>query len=137
LEGRKPGLTLGIGCETAQYPLAQVGKDLFRDLRRVAQTLDSIHGCQAYQQACDELVVCFDNPELTFSARVLRSMLEEGIGGTGRELADRYRTMLREEPLEILSEADFAAEREASVQRQKKVEAADSESFEALLARHA
>ena len=64
-------------------------------------------------------------------------MLEEGIGGTGRELADRYRTLLREEPLEILSEADFAAEREASVQRQKKVEAADSESFEALLARHA
>lgn len=37
LEGRKPGLTLGIGCETAQYPLARVGKDLFRDLRRVAQ----------------------------------------------------------------------------------------------------
>ena len=38
--------------------------------------------------------------------------------------------MLREEPLEILSEADFVAEREASVQRQKKVEAADSEPFE-------
>ncbi|MDS6632542.1 glutamate--cysteine ligase [Klebsiella michiganensis] len=45
--------------------------------------------------------------------------------------------MLREEPLEILSEADFVAEREASVQRQKKVEAADSEPFEALLTRHA
>ncbi len=41
LEGRKPGLTLGIGCETAQFPLPQVGKDLFRDLKRVAQTLDS------------------------------------------------------------------------------------------------
>ncbi|MBL3036173.1 glutamate--cysteine ligase, partial [Klebsiella pneumoniae] len=27
LEGRKPGLTLGIGCESAQFPLAQVGKD--------------------------------------------------------------------------------------------------------------
>ena len=35
LEGRKPGLTLGIGCETAQFPLAKVGKDLFRDLKRV------------------------------------------------------------------------------------------------------
>lgn len=44
LEGRKPGLTLGIGCETAQFPLPKVGKDLFRDLKRVAQTLDSIHG---------------------------------------------------------------------------------------------
>ena len=137
LEGRKPGLTLGIGCESAQFPLAQVGKDLFRDLRRVAQTLDSIHGGQAYQQVCDELLACFDDPELTFSARILRSMIEEGIGGTGRALADRYRTQLREEPLEILSEADFIAEREASVARQKKVEAEDSEPFEALLARHA
>ena len=123
LEGRKPGLTLG--------------KDLFRDLRRVAQTLDSIHGGEAYQQVCDELLACFDDPELTFSARILRSMIEEGIGGTGRALADRYRTQLREEPLEILSEEDFIAERDASVARQKKIEAEDSEPFEALLARHA
>ena len=137
LEGRKPGLTLGIGCESAQFPLAQVGKDLFRDLRRVAQTLDSIHGGEAYQQVCDELLACFDDPELTFSARILRSMIEEGIGGTGRKLADEYRTMLRDEPLEILSEEDFIAERDASVARQKKVEAEDSEPFEALLARHA
>ena len=137
LEGRKPGLALGIGCESAQFPLAQVGKDLFRDLRRVAQTLDSIHGGEAYQQVCDELLACFDDPELTFSARILRSMIEEGIGGTGRALADRYRTQLREEPLEILSEEDFIAERDASVARQKKIEAEDSEPFEALLARHA
>lgn len=81
LEGRKPGLTLGIGCETAQFPLPKVGKDLFRDLKRVAQTLDSIHGGEEYQKVCDELVACFDNPELTFSARILRSMIDEGIGG--------------------------------------------------------
>ncbi|XNM57260.1 hypothetical protein ACLK1S_16565 [Escherichia coli] len=63
LEGRKTGLTLGIGCETAQVPLLQVGKDLFRDLKRVAQTLDSINGGEAYQKVCDELVACFDNPD--------------------------------------------------------------------------
>ena len=55
---------------------------------------------QAYQQVCDELLACFDDPKLTFSARILRSMIEEGIRGTGRALADRYRTQLREEPLE-------------------------------------
>jgi hypothetical protein len=37
-----------------------------------------------------------------------------------------YREMLMQEPLEILSEADFVAEREASVVRQKEVEAADT-----------
>ena len=137
LEGRKPGLTLGIGCETAQFPLTKVGKDLFRDLKRVARTMDSIDGGDAYQQICDQLVACFDNPELTFSARILRSMIDQGIGGTGRSLSAEYREMLIQEPLEILSESDFVAEREASVVRQKEVEAADTESFEAFLAKQA
>ena len=137
LEGRKPGLTLGIGCETAQFPLSKVGKDLFHDLKRVAQTLDSVYGGEAYQKVCDELVESFDNPELTFSARILRSMIEQGIGGTGRSLSAEYREMLMQEPLEILSEADFVAERDTSVVRQKEVEAADTESFEAFLAKQA
>lgn len=63
-------------------------------------------------------------------------MIEQGIGGTGRSPAE-YREMLMQEPLEILSEADFVAERDASVVRQKEVEAADTESFEAFLAKQA
>ena len=114
-----------------------MGKDLFHDLKRVAQTMDSMNGDTAYQTVCDELVASFDNPELTFSARILRSMLDQGIGGTGKALAEQYRTMLREEPLEILSEEDFAKERDASRARQRQIEEADNESFEALLARHA
>ncbi|EOI5730255.1 glutamate--cysteine ligase [Cronobacter malonaticus] len=137
LEGRKPGLTLGIGCETAQFPLEKVGKDLFRDLRRVAQTLDGIHGGQEYQQVCDRLVACFDDPELTYSARILRSMIENGIGGTGRMLADNYRTMLREEPLQALHEEDFRQEQAASLARQREIEAADTEPFDEWLAKQA
>ncbi|ELY4323696.1 glutamate--cysteine ligase [Cronobacter turicensis] len=137
LEGRKPGLTLGIGCETAQFPLEKVGKDLFRDLRRVAQTLDGIHGGQEYQQVCDRLVACFDDPELTYSARILRSMIENGIGGTGRMLADNYRTMLREEPLQTLHEEDFRQEQAASLARQREIEAADTEPFDEWLTKQA
>ncbi|ELY2622490.1 glutamate--cysteine ligase [Cronobacter malonaticus] len=137
LEGRKPGLTLGIGCETAQFPLEKVGKDLFRDLRRVAQTLDGIHGGQEYQQVCDRLVACFDDPELTYSARILRSMIENGIGGTGRMLADNYRNMLREEPLQALHEEDFRQEQAASLARQREIEAADTEPFDEWLAKQA
>jgi glutamate--cysteine ligase len=33
-------------------------------------------------------VACFDNPELTFSARILRSMIDQGIGGTGKALGE-------------------------------------------------
>ena len=71
---------------------------------------------------CDELVACFDNPDLTFSARILRSMIDTGIGGTGKAFAEAYRNLLREEPLEILREEDFVAEREASERRQQEME---------------
>ncbi len=64
-------------------------------------------------------------------------MIDQGIGGTGRALGAEYREMLMREPLEILSEADFVAERDASVMRQKEVEAADTEPFEVFLAKQA
>ncbi len=64
-------------------------------------------------------------------------MIDQGIGGTGRALSAEYRDMLRQEPLEVLSEAEFAAERDASVVRQSEIEAADTESFEAFLAKQA
>ena len=137
LEGRKPGLTLGMGCETAQHPLNEVGNDLFRDLRRVAVALDGIAGDDEYQKVCDQLVACFDDPELTYSARILRSMIDNGIGGTGIALAEQYRAMLREEPLEALSEEDFEQEHDASWQRLREIEAADREPFDEWLAKQA
>lgn len=133
LEGRKPGLTLGMGCETAQHPLSQVGKDLFADLRRVAQTLDGIAGNDDYQKVCDELVACFDDPELTYSACILRSMIDNGIGGTGLALAEQYRQQLINEPLEILTTEVLQQEHDASWQRQRDIEAGDSEPFETWL----
>ncbi|MGC6693291.1 hypothetical protein, partial [Burkholderia pseudomallei] len=112
-------------------------KDLFRDLKRVAQTLDSIAGGEEYQKICDHLVACFDKPELTFSARILRSMIAAGIGGTGNALGQSYRNLLREEPLEILQEAEFIAETEASKRRQQEIEAAGTEPFSVWLEKHA
>lgn len=135
LEGRKPGLTLGVGCETAQYPLAEIGKNLFRDLRRVAQTLDAISGDDAYQRVCDSLAASFEDPTLTYSSRILDVMMEHGIGGTGVMLAQQYRDMLIQEPLSVLSEDDFRKEHDASWARQRALEAADTEPFERWLAK--
>lgn len=44
-------------------------------------------------------------------------MIDTGIGGTGKAFAEAYCNLLREEPLEILREEDFVAEREASERR--------------------
>lgn len=133
LEGRKLGQTIGIGCGASHEPLEKVGKALFADLRRVAEVLDSEAGNRQYQQVCDELVAAFDDPELTFSARILKAMKAEGTGRVGLQLAEQYRQMLLEEPLEILNEAELDKEREASWQRQRDIEANDTLSFEAFL----
>lgn len=137
LEGRKPGLTLGVGCETAQYPLAEMGHALFADLARIAEVLDGIAGSKDYQQVCAQLENCFDDPSQTYSARILQSMIEKGIDGTGIELSAKYRQELISEPLEILTPEMLQNERDASWQRQQAIEASDTESFESWLAKHA
>jgi glutamate--cysteine ligase len=133
LEGRKPGQTIGIGCDDTREPLATVGKALFDDLRRVAEVLDSEAGNQQYQQVCDELVAAFDDPELTFSARILQAMKAEGIGSVGLRLAEQYRKILTEEALELLTAEQLAQEQKVSWQRQYELEASDTLSFDEFL----
>ncbi|MBC0856674.1 glutamate--cysteine ligase [Pantoea stewartii] len=134
LEGRKPDLKIAVGCGEAEYSLREVGKTLFADLRRVAEALDSNQGTTEYQQVCDELVASFDDPELTYSARILNAMKEHGVTGTGIMLAEQYRQLLANEPLEVLKPEDFAQQAQASVAAQQQLEASDTLDFETYLA---
>lgn len=134
LEGRKPGLTMGMGCETRQQPLADVGHALFNDLKRVAEVLDREHAQPYYQQVCDTLSACFDAPETTFSGRLLAQMKTQGCGSVGLALAEKYREQLCQEPLSVLTEAQFAAESERSWEKQRTLEAQDTLSFDEFLA---
>jgi len=136
LEGRKPGLTLEVDCGSPQQPLADIGKSLFHDLRRVAVIIDNNNHNQQYQQACDALVASFDDPELTYSARILQAMQQQGIAALGLNLANEYRQTLCTEPLEVLNEEQFAMEQAASWLRQREIEAGDKLSFEQYLAQH-
>ncbi|MBC8952087.1 glutamate--cysteine ligase [Xenorhabdus sp. PB62.4] len=137
LEGRKPELHIGIGGGIEQQPLKSVGQELFRDLERVAEVLDACSGTQ-YQSVCKELVIMFEDPSLTFSARVLGKMKTQGIVGFGLELAKKYSQELIEEPYSILNnDESFSAERDASVLRQHNLEQQDSMSFDDYLKLHA
>ncbi|MBE8596736.1 glutamate--cysteine ligase [Xenorhabdus sp. BG5] len=136
LEGRKPGLSIGLGYGIEQQPLKIVGQELFRDLERVAEVLDACSGTQ-YQLVCKELVNMFEDPSLTFSARVLDKMKSQGIVGFGLELAGQYHNELIEEHYSILNDENFSVEREASVSRQHDLEQQDNMSFEEYLKLHA
>lgn len=134
LEGRKPQQTIAAGCDKTTYPLAEVGKALFADLLRVAEVLDGNHGDTEYQQVCEQLVASFDDPELTYSARILHAIKENGLTEAGIALAEQYGHGLCEEPLEVLSEEDFAHQARASVVAQEQLEAEERLDFEAYLA---
>ncbi|WFQ81241.1 glutamate--cysteine ligase [Xenorhabdus sp. SF857] len=136
LEGRKPGLSIGLGYGVEQQPLKIVGQELFRDLERVAEVLDACSGTQ-YQSVCKELVNMFEDPSLTFSARVLDKMKSQGIVGFGLELAGQYHNELIEEYYSILNDENFSVEREASVSRQHDLEQHDNMNFEGYLKLHA
>ena len=133
LEGRKPGQMLGVGCGEAQLPLVDMGKALFQDLKRVAEVLDSQSEGNQYQQVCEHLVASFENPDLTYSARFLQLLKEQGIAGTGLALAEQYRQQLSSESLEILSDEKFVEEAQRSRDSQQEIEESDTLSLEAFL----
>ena len=133
LEGRKPGQTIGVGCEESQHLLVDVGKALFSDLRRVAETLDGQRGEHHYQEVCDRLVASFDDPDLTYSARFLQTLKENGIAGAGLALAEQYRTQLSDESFEVLTEQQFSDEARRSQLSQQEIEESDTLDLETFL----
>ncbi|EFL92488.1 gamma-glutamylcysteine synthetase [Candidatus Regiella insecticola LSR1] len=137
LAGRKPGQTLFVGwdSDTKEAPLSEIGKALFNDLRRIASLFDHKQR-QEYQQVCDELVSYFDDPTLTFSARVLQEIQQKGINEFALSLAERHRHTLKNESFRVMSEKQLSDEREASWQRQYELERTDTLSFAQYLSLH-
>lgn len=121
-----------MGCSETQYALVDLGKMLFNDLRRIAETLDSQGDNQLYQQVCDRLIASFDDPDLTCSARFLQMLKENGIEATGLALAGQYRAQLCAEPLEVLTGQRFSDEAQRSRFSQQETEESDTLSFEAF-----
>lgn len=129
LQGRKPGLLLSVGCETARYPLDEAGTALFSALGQLAKILDSINSDNQYQQVCEQLLPCFAQPELTLSARVLQNRMMEN----GMQLAQQYRQQLSGEALEILTDDDFDKQRQCALQRQQELEMQSAPPFDQWL----
>ncbi|MWN05301.1 glutamate--cysteine ligase [Gilliamella sp. Pas-s95] len=133
MEGRKPGLEIGIGCNSYQEPLAKVGHQLFKDLLRVADVLDHQDDKQGYRNVCERLELMFDQPELTLSARTLQAISDLGTAKFGLALASQYKKQLMAEPLALLTEGDFVQQRDLSIEKQKKKELSDALTFDQYL----
>ncbi|WWP01359.1 MAG: glutamate--cysteine ligase [Candidatus Dasytiphilus stammeri] len=136
LDGRRPGKKIQIcGKNLINIPLANVGKALFRDLRFMADIIDSNNGNDSYQETCDKLVPWFDYPKLTYSAKSLKLMMEQGLKKTGMILSERYHQILINEAFEIITPYKFAKEVTSSCFKKAQIEAQDTISFAKFLSK--
>ncbi|MDD1782978.1 glutamate--cysteine ligase [Enterovibrio sp. ZSDZ35] len=137
LEGRKPGLTLQIGCEGEQLTQAEWGKRVFADLSELAVLMDNAYGGDKYQSVCRELSSWFEDPDKTLSARLLKQIIaNESIGKVGLSIAAQNKELFANGDYDVFSEQAFIDESAASLSRQKDVEQGDAISFEQYLAEY-
>ncbi|NGO00354.1 glutamate--cysteine ligase [Grimontia sp. S25] len=137
LEGRKPGLTLQIGCDGEQLTQAEWGRRVFADLAELAVVMDKVYGGDKYQSVCTELSGWFDDPEKTLSAKLLKEVLaKESIGKVGLGIAKDNQALFAQGDYETFSKQQFEDESEASLKRQQDVEQGDGISFEQYLAEY-
>ncbi|AKC32430.1 glutamate--cysteine ligase [Candidatus Pantoea carbekii] len=134
IEGRKPGQVILIGSnKKTEYTLKHIGKALLADLYRIAKVFDKNQLNKKYCQVCSKLTLLFDNPNLTYSARLLDAIEKNGLMKTGLYLAEKYHNQLCKEPLELLREDDFKRQAYHSIKAQKKIEKNDLIDFESYL----
>ncbi|MGL5295239.1 MAG: glutamate--cysteine ligase, partial [Aeromonas sp.] len=112
------------------------GLQLFDELAKVADLLDRCCGRHCYGKTLAMHREKLLNPELTYSARMLKALLESGKdnGCYGDKLATHYRDVLLESHLQYWDEAYFAGEAKDSLAKQRERECSDSLSFDEFLA---
>ncbi|WWO95640.1 MAG: glutamate--cysteine ligase [Candidatus Dasytiphilus stammeri] len=140
LYGRKPGQNIKLiqqnrGINTVlSISLVEAGKALFRDLKIIAEIIDSTENSHEYQNTCDYLTRMVENSDLTYSARILKLMMDEGLIKIGIALSEKYHSLLTREKYEIFNQNIFDNEAILSCKRQNKMETSDNIDFDTFLA---
>ncbi|WP_422667318.1 glutamate--cysteine ligase [Buchnera aphidicola] len=129
-EGRKPNQTIYKNIKKEKITLVEISKIIFQDLEEIAKTLDYNTPYKLYQNVCQKKILCFQNPELTYSAKCLNLFINKGIEKTGLLLAQKYYNTFINTPFSILKKSDFKKEVIESHNKQKKIKKEDILSFE-------
>ncbi|WP_096619455.1 glutamate--cysteine ligase [Candidatus Enterovibrio altilux] len=137
IEGRKPGLTLQIGCNGERLTQAEWGYRVFAELAELAVIMDQAYASDQYQRVCRELVTWFDDSDKTLSARLMKEILEqESIGKVGLTIAANNAKLFSNGNYATFTETQFREETSASLVRQLNIEKANDLSFEQYLAEY-
>jgi glutamate--cysteine ligase len=134
--GRTPGLTLQRQGHSVS--LAGWGGRLLDECMDVADVLDRAAGSDHYRRALVRQRDCFDDLSLTPSARILETMRSESLPFAhfaSREGLRHKRQLLRA-PLSTQRMAELEAMAQASLEEQRRLEAADALTLDEFLAEY-
>jgi glutamate--cysteine ligase len=132
--GREPGLPLQRGHD--MVGLTTWGLDIVAQLRPLAAALDQTHGGSEYAQAVELAQHGLMHPDSLPSARVLQVMREDHGGSFSafvRSLSQQTKAQELARPLEPHELAHFQQLAQASLERQREIETADTLPFDAYL----
>ncbi len=133
--GREPGLTLT--APDGSRPLRDWGLEIMDHLAPLAEVLDRHQGGEAYRRTLAAQTEKLRDPERTPSARLLQRLRSgKPLAELGLELAREHQARLRAHPLEAEDHAHLQRLAQESLDRQARLEAQDTEPFEAFLARY-
>ncbi|MDQ8037105.1 MAG: glutamate--cysteine ligase [Pedobacter sp.] len=131
--GRDPELVLRFCGQEKSF--RELAAQVFAELAEVAPLLDAAHGTQEYSRAIAREALKLENPELTYSAALLRELKENDCSffAFAKQTAEEHGRWFRQRPLQGERAAEFAEAAVHSHREQAAIEAADTQSFPEFL----
>jgi len=129
--GREPGLALQRGGREVR--LVEWGAEILEQCRPIAAALDAANGGVLYAQALEAAVASLGAPETLPSARVLARMAEahdNAFVAFSKAQSEAARDALLAMPWDAARQQAFEEASQASVEEQRRIEAADTMPFE-------
>ena len=134
--GREPGLLLDT--LRGEVTLTEVGSNLLAEVQMTGKLLDQIHKTDTYSISVDVQIRKLEDPSLTPSAQVLRSLQETGLNYTqwilqkSREHKDTFTDVsLYSEVLK-----DLTQRARSSLKKQQQIEDGDALNFDQFLEKY-
>jgi glutamate--cysteine ligase len=133
-QGRNPDLTLRFCGEEKKFK--DLAAQIFAELKEVAPLLDTAHNTQNYSLAIAREAEKLEDPNLTYSARILRELRHNDCSffEFAKKTAEEHSAHFRQRPLGNERAREFADAVAASHREQVAIEVADTQSFPDFLA---
>lgn len=132
LEGRKPKQIILLNSGKLIKSVKEFGYFLFNDLIKIMNVLD-LEKNNKYCEIFNMLTNMLDNPECTYSGKILPDLLKNGFNKYGLDLSLNYFNQLNSENYEVINNKDFLNARIRSINEQFVIEQNDKVNFKEYL----